>query len=90
VLALFGGLDRQVPPTFNLAPVRAVLAARHGAASVEVVPAVNHQMQTAATGLPDEYGRIPETISPVVLDRIGGWLSEHLKAEPPSPRTLRR
>jgi len=30
--------------------------------------------QTAQTGLPREYGKIEETVSPVVLQRIGDWI----------------
>jgi hypothetical protein len=30
--------------------------------------------QTATTGAPDEYSEIDETVSPVVLEVIAGWL----------------
>jgi len=79
VLALYGGIDRQVPPASNAAPVRLALGARGGNSVVEVLPGVNHQMQPAKTGSPAEYGRIAETISPAVIHRIAGWLTALLQ-----------
>jgi hypothetical protein len=37
---------------------------------------LNHLFQDAGTGLPDEYGKIDETMSPIVLARIADFL-EH-------------
>ena len=41
-----------------------------------VLPGLNHLMQRAETGLPDEYDRISETIDPSALDVIREWLQQ--------------
>jgi hypothetical protein len=86
VLALYGGLDQQVPPPTNAPRVRAALAGRNAGSITEILPSVNHQMQTATTGSPDEYGRITETVAPVVLDRVVRWLLETLPLIPAGHR----
>ena len=78
VLALYGSLDRQVPAATNAPRVRAALAGRNVGSTTEILASVNHQMQTATTGSPDEYGRITETMASVVLDRVVSWLLETL------------
>jgi len=75
VLALYGGLDLQVPPGQNAAPLRDALG--HLPASnfaVETIPGLNHLFQPAQTGHPAEYSAIETTISPLVLERISGWI----------------
>ena len=75
VLALYGGKDIQVPAEGNVEAVEREL--RRGGNpdySVKTVPDLNHIFQTAATGLPDEYGKIEETFSPVALDVITDWV----------------
>jgi pimeloyl-ACP methyl ester carboxylesterase len=75
VLALFGGLDLQVPPAENMKAMETgLLFAGNDEYTIEYVPGVNHLFQTATTGSPSEYGVIEETISPVVLEMIGNWL----------------
>lgn len=39
-------------------------------------PKLNHFFQTCETGSILEYGIIKETIAPVVLDAISGWILE--------------
>lgn len=75
VLALNGGLDRQVLPDQNLPAIEAALK-KGGNARVAVrrFPRLNHLFQTAETGTVAEYGTIEETIAPVVLETIGDWL----------------
>lgn len=41
---------------------------------VEVLPGLNHLFQNAETGLPTEYAKIEETISPGVLEMISEWI----------------
>jgi hypothetical protein len=41
---------------------------------VDELPGLNHLFQTARTGAPAEYGNIEETISPVVLEKVAGWI----------------
>lgn len=75
VLALFGGRDLQVPPDLNRPPLEEALAG-NAAARIEVLPDLNHLFQTAATGLPTEYGQIEETFAPAALDLIADWIRE--------------
>lgn len=77
VLAVIGEKDLQVPPKENLEAIEKFLI--FGGNSnyvVEQIPGVNHLFQTAETGLPDEYSKIEETISPGVLDMLVNWLSK--------------
>jgi len=38
------------------------------------LPGLNHLFQTARTGAPSEYAVIEETISPVALEKMAGWI----------------
>ena len=75
VLALFGGVDRQVAPEQNEGPMRTLLAADPDA-TVRTLPGLNHQFQPSATGDPAEYATIPTTIAPEVLDVLTTWMDE--------------
>ncbi len=80
VLALYGGKDIQVPAEGNADAVETAL--RRGGNRdyrVETVPGLNHIFQTARTGLPDEYGKIDETFSPVALDIITEWILDRTR-----------
>jgi hypothetical protein len=75
VLALNGEKDLQVPPTQNLPAIRQALQAggnQHFEA--DELPGLNHLFQTARTGAPSEYAEIEETISPIALEKIAGWI----------------
>ena len=37
---------------------------------------LNHRVQTAEAGAPNEYRKIEETLSPRALDVIGNWILE--------------
>lgn len=74
-LALWGDKDVQVlaePNRQRLADV----AARNPRLQCDLVvlPEINHLMQRAKTGLPDEYDKIQETIDPSVLEVIKDWM----------------
>jgi uncharacterized protein len=77
VLALNGEKDLQVPPRQNLPPIRKALEAG-GNKHFEVVElaGLNHLFQTAKTGAPADYTGIEETMSPVALEKIAGWVLE--------------
>ncbi|MES3022276.1 MAG: alpha/beta fold hydrolase [Pseudomonadota bacterium] len=77
VLALNGGLDRQVPARENLGGIVGALKAG-GNEQVEsaILPSLNHLFQTANTGAEDEYARIEETISPLVLQKIAAFIKK--------------
>ncbi len=75
VLALNGEKDLQVPPTLNLPAIHHALEEggnKHY--ETDELPGLNHLFQTARTGAPSEYAEIEETMSPVALEKIGGWI----------------
>jgi uncharacterized protein len=75
VLALNGGKDLQVPPKQNLPAIRKALeAAGNKDFETDELPGLNHLFQTAKTGSPSEYAQIEETMSPVALEKIAGWI----------------
>jgi len=71
LLAIYGGKDVQVPADQNATALREALPA----AEIVVLPDLNHLMQTAGTGLPDEYAQIEETIDPEALRIIVDWVA---------------
>jgi uncharacterized protein len=77
VLALNGSKDLQVSPKQNLPAIRAALE-EGGNKNFEVVelPGLNHLFQTAVTGAPSEYAKIEETMSPVAMEKISGWIGK--------------
>ena len=75
-LAITGEKDTQVPPADNLGRVEAAL--REGDnpdVTADVLPGLNHLLQTAETGSPTEYAGIEETMSPVALEMIAAWIA---------------
>jgi dipeptidyl aminopeptidase/acylaminoacyl peptidase len=75
VLAINGELDLQVSPTQNLPAIeKALKAGGNKDYTVKVLPKLNHLFQTATTGSVTEYGTIEETMSPVALEAISGWI----------------
>ncbi len=74
-LAVFGGLDLQVPAEQSEGPMRAALtAAGNPDFSVVTFPGLNHLMQPAFTGGLEEYATIETTIEPILLETISDWL----------------
>ena len=69
-LAVLGSLDLFVPDE-NEDALRASLGDR---GTVHVAEGVNHWLQPATTGLPDEIARIEETVAPAVLSVITEWI----------------
>ncbi len=72
VLLLYGGKDQQVDPELNLPPLRAALAG--GEATTVVLPGLNHYLQPATTGSPDEYREIEIAIDPTALAAMSRWI----------------
>jgi pimeloyl-ACP methyl ester carboxylesterase len=74
VLALNGSLDHQVAASENLAGIAAALRGG-GNRRVEtaILPSLNHLLQTARTGSPEEYAEIEETLAPAALERIAAF-----------------
>lgn len=76
VLALNGSKDRQVPPESLAAIVSALAAGGNRRVESAIVPSLNHMLQTADTGAETEYTRIDETVAPVVLQRVAGFVKQ--------------
>lgn len=75
VLAINGELDCQAPSKQNL-PVIAKALQEAGNRNYTIIefPKVNHFLQTCETGSILEYGKIEETIAPVILNAISDWI----------------
>ncbi len=79
VLALNGEKDLQVDPRQNLPEIaKALKAGGNRQFAVKEFPGLNHLFQTCQTGSPAEYGKIAETIAPVVLATIAAWIIERI------------
>jgi len=75
LLAINGQLDMQVSSKENLEAIeKAMIFSGNSKYTVMEIPGVNHLFQTATTGSPNEYSKIEETISPIVLEQIGNWI----------------
>jgi pimeloyl-ACP methyl ester carboxylesterase len=75
ILVLNGSLDVQVPAKENLASARQALKNNPKATVVEL-PGMNHLLQDAKTGAPNEYNDIEQTMSPTALETITDWLNK--------------
>jgi hypothetical protein len=81
VLVLNGDKDTQILADIHLPAIeKALRSGGNKEVSIEKMPGLNHLFQTAQTGLPREYGKIEETISPMVLQRIGDWILQRSPA----------
>jgi pimeloyl-ACP methyl ester carboxylesterase len=78
VLVIDGSKDLQVLPSMNLPIIRAALRSNRHATIVEL-SGLNHLLQPATTGAPQEYGAITTTISPAVLDLVSRWITERTR-----------
>ena len=78
VLALVGSLDHTVPAGPYVEVMRPVLETIPGS-KLEVLPGLNHVMQTAQTGSPRRSGSSKESISPLALRAIGDWTAEQVR-----------
>jgi hypothetical protein len=76
VLAVGGSLDLQVLSEPNLEALRKALDGHRDAIVLEF-PGLNHQLQTARSGTPSEYGMIDQTIDPKLLAAVSDWLNSH-------------
>ena len=80
VLALYGSLDVQVPGIENLQEASKALKNDENA-EVVLLPGKNHLMQDAATGAPNEYDDIEETMSPAAIGLIEDWVARFSSRE---------
>lgn len=69
-----------MPPKENLSAIEeALIAGGNKNFTVKEFPGLNHLFQTAQTGVPSEYAKIEETISPEVLKIISDWILEQTR-----------
>ncbi|MEQ9297788.1 MAG: hypothetical protein RIF33_04450 [Cyclobacteriaceae bacterium] len=74
-LVINGSLDVFQSPDLNFPAIqKALFKARNTDFTLMVAPQVNHVMQEAKTGLPTEYGKLDNTVSPVVLSTVTNWI----------------
>jgi pimeloyl-ACP methyl ester carboxylesterase len=73
VLAMFGQLDTQVPPSLNEPPVRQALSG-NSLATIKVYPQANHLFQRATTGQVTEYGILEKAFVPSLLPDVSTWI----------------
>lgn len=75
VLALNGSLDFQVPAKENLEGIgQSLKKAGNPNFKTEELPGLNHLFQKAETGSFSEYADIEQTISPIAMDQMTGWI----------------
>jgi uncharacterized protein len=76
VFAAFGALDLQVPAAANRIRLEASLAeASNKNVTVAVYPEANHLFMRAVTGQPAEYGTLPKTFVPALLEDLAAWIA---------------
>ncbi len=74
VLVLIGSKDLQVPANNNIDAFKKALASNEKAI-IKELPGLNHLFQESETGLPQEYGKIEQTISPIALTEISNFVT---------------
>ncbi|MBB6459459.1 alpha/beta hydrolase family protein [Flammeovirga kamogawensis] len=80
VLALNGTKDVQVIAKENLDAIyNALTEAGNTAIDIEEIEGINHLFQECETGLPNEYGEIEQTLSPVLLEKVTTWITSKTK-----------
>jgi uncharacterized protein len=78
VLAVNGGMDKQVDARTNLAAIRRALARGHDRdVKLVTLPGLNHLFQQTRTGAVSEYARNPPALDPSVLDITTTWIRAH-------------
>lgn len=80
VLVLGGDLDLQVVAEQNVPAIEAALeAGGNEAVATHTFEGLNHMLQPAKTGTPDEYGTIETTIDEKALAEIESWITAQAK-----------
>lgn len=75
VFAINGTKDLQVPAEMNLNAIESALKqAENSHYEIRAFDSLNHLFQECETGAPSEYGKIEQTIAPVVLDAMSEWI----------------
>lgn len=78
VLAVYGSRDAQVPADENVPAARQALKG-NAKATVLVLPGLNHLLQRAETGSPQDYGDIDETLADAARTAVTNWIADHTR-----------
>jgi uncharacterized protein len=73
VMAIGGEKDLNVPVSINMPSLKLNLP-KNNLNLIKVYPGLNHLFQHCSVGVPSEYAKIEETISPEVLNDIATWI----------------
>lgn len=80
VLAINGENDTQVEYQSNLDGIeKALKRANNKQYSIKSYPNLNHLFQESTTGEIDEYGKIEQTFSPIVMSDMAKWIKQQVK-----------
>lgn len=74
VLALYGANDRRIDVPAHRDAVEQAFADNPDRLTIQTLDGLNHRLQPSPSGSPADYGRIPETIAPDVLDLLSRWI----------------
>lgn len=81
-LVLFGAKDLGVPPMQNADAMRSALAASSSdTVTIRVMDELNHWLQPAETGRPNEIAQIETTIAPRVLNELTDWIRSQVSTD---------
>ena len=80
VLAINGGMDRQVDAKTNLAVIKRALAKNKDVTILEL-PGLNHIFQHTSTGAVSEYAKNPPLLDAAVLDATADWIALHTRVK---------
>ncbi|MFN6138807.1 MAG: alpha/beta hydrolase, partial [Planctomycetota bacterium] len=77
VLAVWSEKDTQVLYEANLKKLESIVTHNMNLKTdMVVLEGLNHLMQRANTGLPEEYQQIDQPIDPIALETFGNWLKK--------------
>jgi pimeloyl-ACP methyl ester carboxylesterase len=77
VLALFGEVDQQVPPSLNRSPMeKAFNQGGNQRVAIRTLPKANHLFLQSDTGDPGEYGSMKKEFVPGFLEEMSSWLEK--------------
>lgn len=80
VLSIGGTLDLNVPGEASMAAIyQALKAGGNTHVTSKLIPGLNHMLQPAKTGLPEEIDTIELTIAPEVLELMKNFILEQVK-----------
>ncbi len=79
ILAIYGKKDLQVPSGLNKEAFNKNVILNNKEVLLVEFENINHLMQNAVTGHPNEYSTIKETISTEVLKTIGEWITKQVE-----------